>query len=648
MNHAMAARAPVARLREARRQLFDRGEPEPGLIDPVLRRSWLRSAGFGLAPDGRLHGAPHASAQQLGRALEHQRELVAHVRPAMEYLFDQVRDTASMVILADAHGMLLQALGDADFIDRAQRVALRPGANWHEQWRGTNAIGTALADAAPVVVHGGEHYLERNGFLTCTAVPIADPCGRVLGVLDISGDHRSHHRHTLALVRSAVRMVEHRLFETRHASALRLRLHPQPEGIGTLTEGLLALAEDGCITATDATARALLGLNSDDGLLRAIGQVLQVGMDALWAWARQGGSAPHRVHRPDGSLLWLRAEASRSVLALQLSRPAAPVVAAARAPNAADALAVLGGADAAMQAAVERARRVLDKPIALLLHGESGVGKEVFARAVHASGARRDGPFVAVNCAALPETLIEAELFGYRGGAYTGASREGATGRIREAHGGTLFLDEIGDMPLALQARLLRVLEDRQVVPLGGGKPVAVDFRLICATHRSVRAEVEAGRFRADLYYRLDGLTLTLPPLRERQDRVALIERLLGELAPGRSLRLAPGLTQAMAGYRWPGNLRQLRNALQTACALLDDGESEIGWTQLPDDLAADLRAVGASRTVVDETADLRTVSAHAVRRTMQACAGNRSEAARRLGISRNTLYRKLDELGLR
>ncbi|MGE4049557.1 MAG: sigma-54-dependent Fis family transcriptional regulator [Piscinibacter sp.] len=642
MQHAIATRSAAARLREARRQLLEQGDVAPGLITPALQRSWQRSAGFGLAPLGRMPGAPHASAPQLARALDHQRELVAHARPVMEYLFDQTRDTDSMVILADAQGMLLQALGDASFVDRAQRVALRPGASWHEQWRGTNAIGTALADAAPAVVHAGEHFLERNGFLTCTAAPIADPCGRVLGVLDISGDHRGYHRHTLALVRSAARMIEHRLFDTRHGAGLRVRLHAQPEGIGTVAEGLLALTEEGWITGADPTARAMLGLASADGRARGIDELLQLGMDTLWAWARQGGTAPHSVRRHDGSVLWLRVEAGRAVLALQPGRPLP------RSSAPADALAALDSGDAAMRAAVDRARRVLDKPIALLLQGESGVGKEVFARAVHACSARRESPFVAVNCAALPEALIEAELFGYRAGAFTGASRDGAPGRIREAHGGTLFLDEIGDMPLPLQARLLRVLQDRQVLPLGGGKPVAVDFRLVCATHRNLRAELDAGRFREDLYYRLNGLTLALPPLRERQDQLALIARLLREIAPGCELQLAPELVQVVSAYRWPGNLRQLHNALQTACALLDDGEAEIGWAHLPDDLAAELRAGTAPRAVLDENADLRAISERTVRQTVQACTGNLSEAARRLGISRNTLYRKLDELGLR
>ncbi|MGN6529983.1 MAG: sigma-54-dependent Fis family transcriptional regulator [Burkholderiaceae bacterium] len=636
MRHALAHRTPAARLRAARDQLLDLGDVDETLLAPGLRASWLRSARFGLAPVGRMPGAPHASGPQLARALEHQRELVAHARPVMEYLFDQTRDAGSMVILADAQGLLLQALGDAAFLDRAQRVALRPGASWHEQWRGTNAIGTAIADAAPVVVHAGEHYLQRNGFLTCTAAPITGPCGRVLGVLDISGDHRGYHHHTLALVRSAARMIEQRLFDTRQPGGLRLRLHAQPEGIGTVADGRVALAEDGTVVAADATARAILGLPPPPHACR-IADVLQCDPDVLAAWGRHGPS-PHSVRRHDGSVLWLRVEAAAG----RVVAGSPPAV--ARTTPAADALADLEAGDATLRAAVDRPRRVVDKPIALLLHGESGVGKEVFARAVHACGARRDGPFVAVNCAALPEGLVEAELFGYAPGAFTGARRDGAPGRIREAHGGTLFLDEIGDMPLALQARLLRVLQDRRVVPIGG-RPVDVDFRLVCATHRRLRAEVEAGRFRDDLYWRLNGLALTLPPLRERQDRPALVARMLRELAPERTLRLAADVAAAMARYRWPGNLRQLHAALRTACALADDAELEIGWAHLPDDLAQDLRDAASVRLPFDEQADLRLQSRRMLREVVAACEGNLSEAARRLGISRNTLYRKLREI---
>jgi len=392
----------------------------------------------------------------------------------------------------------------------------------------------------------------------------------------------------------------------------------------------------------NAAALALLGLSRADVGATTVEQVLQLDVPTLMAWCCQPAGAPRVVRRHDGSALWLRVEAGRHVL----PAPRGDRAGLHSARTQADALTELDTGDPVMRAAVERARRVLDKPIACLLLGASGVGKEMFARALHASGTRREGPFVAVNCAALPEQLIEAELFGYRSGAFTGASREGAIGRIREAHGGTLLLDEIGDMPLALQARLLRVLQDRQVLPLGGGKPVTVDFRLVCATHRNLRCEIEAGRFREDLYYRLNGLTLQLPPLRERQDLPLLVARMLRDIQPDRDLQLAPELALAMSQYRWPGNLRQLNSALRTACALLGDHEAQIGWWHLPDDLADELRDIPvAPPPAVVDTADLKALSARTVSQTVQSCAGNLSEAARRLGISRNTLYRRLRQL---
>ncbi len=642
-------------LRLARRRLLEDGELPEGLIAPELHASWQRSRDFGLAPDARTPGAPHASGAQLARALEQRQALVAHARPVMEFVAEQVRDSDSIVILGDAHGMLLCALGDPVFADRAARVALRPGAIWHEQWRGTNAIGTALAAGHAAVVHGAEHYLERNAFLTCAAAPIIDPAGRLLGALDISGDRRGYHRHTLGLVRTAARMVEHQLFETRHAGALQLHLHRSAEGLGTVTEGRLALSEDGWIIGANAAALELLGLAPTDIGATGVERALALDLKTLLGAGVQTLRTPRQWQLDNGQRLWLRVDPGRTLGALARARSAPSTSADADAVDARvlrrpehDALAALDSGDATMAAVIARARRVAGKPIAVLLQGESGVGKELLARALHDSGPRAAKPFVAVNCAAVPESLIEAELFGYRAGAFTGAAREGAPGRIREADGGTLFLDEIGDMPLPMQARLLRVLQDRQVTPLGGGKPVAVDFALVCATHRQLRSEVEAGRFREDLYYRVNGLTLRLPSLRERSDLGGLIAVMLQELGGSRPPRLSPALHAAFAGYRWPGNLRQLSNVLRTACAMLDDGETMIDWQHLPDDIAEDLRTAATPATQAmaanqdDGELPLRAQADRCIRDTVRACGGNLSEAARRLGISRNTLYRRL------
>jgi transcriptional regulator of acetoin/glycerol metabolism len=723
---APSPRSAIGQLREARRRLLDDGEPGPTRLAPTLLQSWQRSQAFGLVPDARTLGIPHASSAQLARALEQQQALLSHARPVMQFMAEQIRDTASMVILADSRGMLLHSLGDDHFVQRASRVALRPGATWHEQWRGTNAIGTALEVRAPVTIHGAEHYLERNAFLTCSASPIVAPAGQLLGVIDISGDHRGFHPHTLGLVRSAARMIEHQLFETRHGGSLRLHLHAQVEGLGTVVEGLLALSEDGWIIGANTAGLEMLGLRAADIGAVTIERALALELRTLLEGNGHRTPLPRQLRLGDGRVFWVRVGTPRG-LVQERTRAEAQVIdrsgglaplRSRHGPDAAraDALAALDTGDPMMQSVIGQARRVVDKPIALLVLGESGVGKELFARACHDSGARRDKPFVAVNCAALPETLIEAELFGYRPGAFTGAAREGAPGRIREADGGTLFLDEIGDMPLAMQARLLRVLQEREVVPLGGGRPVRVDFQLICATHRRLRDDIAAGRFREDLYYRLNGLTLPLPPLRERSDLAALVAVTLERIAPDRALRLAPDVAAAFARYRWPGNLRQLANVLGTACALADG--AVLGWGDLPADLLAELaeaessesgrsqsgppeaessefgsseprssepgsaaplragaaasradrlRAASRGESVDDRLdpnspslgddrgddvasdggiGDLRGQTGRCILEAVRHCNGNLSAAARRLGISRNTLYRHLRGLG--
>jgi transcriptional regulator with PAS, ATPase and Fis domain len=258
-----------------------------------------------------------------------------------------------------------------------------------------------------------------------------------------------------------------------------------------------------------------------------------------------------------------------------------------------------------------------------------------------------------VNCAAIPEHLIEAELFGYVAGAFTGASKQGAQGRLREAHGGTLFLDEIGDMPLSLQTRLLRVLQERQVTPLGSNTPVNVDFNLICATHQNLKNSIVAGRFREDLYYRINGLTVCLPALRMRTDFAFLCGRLLQEFAPDSALHIAPDLLAAMKTYHWPGNLRQLSHVLRAAVALREDDQHCISWEHLADDLAAELRSQTGTETITTsaggDTVEPRERSLHArsmqaIRQALTNANGNVSAAARELGISRQTLYRKLQE----
>ena len=629
-------------LRQARQQLLAQGRCPEGVLDARLARSWHRSLAAGLQPTGRLGSPDNLEQRALSALRMRHQELLAHSRPVMEYLFEQMRDSQSVVVLAGPCGTLVDTCGDPFFLGKAERVALMSGASWSESVRGTNAIGTALAELAPVEVHGAEHYLERNGFLTCAAAPILSGTGQLLGILDISSEHGRGSPHTLGLVGTAARMIENRLLAASSQRHLRLHLHAQPEGIGTVAEGMVVVSEDGWVLGANRTALSLLHLAPADLGGVTLEQVLDVRLPDLLARHRRRPDLPLALRRHDGGALFGQLFLDRRTV----RAGATPGQPPATAPD--DALARLDTGDARWRAAADKARRVLGKPIALLIQGESGVGKEWFARAAHDSSPRRQGPFVAINCAALPESLIEAELFGYSPGAFTGARREGRIGLLRQADGGTLFLDEIGDMPLALQTRLLRVLQERQVVPLGGGAAHAVDFALVCASHCRLREAAEQGRFRSDLYYRINGLTVELPPLRERSDFEALAARMLADMAPGRELRLAPAVQAALAAHRWPGNLRECASVLRTACALLDDGEDTIDWQHLADDVLQVLqggspaRHAGPAPAALAGAQNLQQLSQSALRQALENCRGNVSQAARLLGVSRQTVYRML------
>jgi transcriptional regulator of acetoin/glycerol metabolism len=654
------------RLRHSRRHLVEHGECPPGVLDERLSRSWHRSFQSGLMPTGRLLDVALCTGSELQQLTTRHHDLLAHSRPVMEFLFEQVRHQPAMVVLASPCGTLMHTLGDAHFLSRADRVALNVGASWTEAHRGTNAIGTALADVHAIQVNGSEHYLERNGFLTCSAAPIVSATGELLGALDVSSEHREGPGPVLGLVRTAAALIENRLLGATYRHHWRLHLHTLPEGLNSVGEGIVVLSDDGWVVGANQAAQKLLHQDLRQLRGRQLHDLLHTRLEDLLA---QQSNRDHTGDRPaavrlvrDGRALYAQLQARPALWQAHAGANGARSPAPARGPApvtptapGTDALARLDTGDARWRSAADKARKVLNKPISLLVLGESGVGKELFAKAAHRSGPRAHQAFVAINCAAMPEGLIESELFGHAPGAFTGARRQGNLGLLREAHQGTLFLDEIGDMPLALQTRLLRVLQERQVAPLGGGQPVAVDFALICATHQPLKALVAQGRFREDLYYRINGLVLELPALRERTDFAALTQRLLLDLAEGAvPPTVDPALLEAFTRHPWPGNTRQYLNALRTACALLEPGETVLGWQHLSDDLRAELQTLpppphtpahGAPGPMV-QPQSLKDVSRTVVLQAVESCRGNVAQAARQLGISRQTVYRKLQATG--
>ncbi len=587
-------------------------------------RSWLRSRSHGLSPE---RVAADAMLEQSHLAITRQRNerLIAFALPELENLHQQIAGTNSAVLLADASGVILERHGDPAFSQRSQRVALEPGACWGEAARGTNAIGLALAEGRSASVHGPEHFLACNTFLTCAATPIRHVNGEIAGLLDVSGDQPARQLHALGLVRMGARMIENRMLEAEYPQAVYLYFHARPELIGTLGEGILAIELSGRVLAFNQVAEAhLAGLPLDADFetlfdLR-LDQLLSGTEERRILRTRQGLNVTARVRAPG------------------VSMRNGPVIAAATPPAVADdPCPELHAGEPAFIKLMQRALRVFGQGIPVLLEGETGTGKERVARTLHERSERASGPLVSVNCAAIPESLAEAELFGYRPGAFTGASAGGAPGQVLKADGGTLFLDEIGDMPLGLQSRLLRALQERCVVPVGGTEPIPVDFALVSATHQDLAVCVEEGRFRADLYYRLCGLRVSLPALRERSDLEGLITRFLAAEAPDATLTEAA--LASLLNHRWPGNLRELHNVLRTALAL-----REPGHPVAIDDLPASLQAAAPPRSEPVNTGagGLREAEERCMLEAIAAHNGNYTAAARALGISRSTLYRRL------
>ncbi|MFS8036865.1 sigma-54-dependent Fis family transcriptional regulator [Xanthobacter sp. AM11] len=617
----------------ARRRFFAGAPVADGALAAPILRSWTRCAERGL-PVGLSHAEPLSQGEFRARRERHE-ALRRRCRPELEALHASASAADSIVILTDPSGLVLDTVGSADFAHRAARVALRPGVSWSEAETGTNAIGTALVERRAIEVRGAEHYAEPHSILSCAAAPILDPFGDLVGLLDLSGPAGVPHLHALALVKLAVDQVEHRLFEGAFPGLNLVRFHADPSFLGTLREGILVFEEHRLIAA-NRSGLALLGL----------------GWDGLGAH-RFGDLFEGSLGRPGDER---RARTARGVVTLRLERQSVPAAARGAVPRVAEAEAPPGPSfDPRAEQDLGRAVRLLEAGVPVLIQGETGTGKEVFARQMHRRGSRAGRPFAAVNCAALPEGLIESELFGYEEGAFTGARRAGFKGLFREADGGVLFLDEIGDMPLSLQSRLLRVLQEREVTPLGGGKAVKVDFALVCASHRDLKQLVEAGAFRADLYFRIAQYTVTLPALRTLADREGLVARIWADLcaqhgpATGEEAPFLSGqCLAALAGHDWPGNFRQLAGTLRVLRALAEPGE-EVGLEALPEDVrapsppAASVAPAPAGLPArPGPGGDLDAVTRAAIRAALDASGGNVSQAARRLGIHRSTLHRHL------
>ncbi|KPH02613.1 Fis family transcriptional regulator [Pseudomonas sp. RIT-PI-q] len=607
--------------------------------DPSIARSWLRCLeDYHLDPA--LTMAP--TVLEHGRVLESRERLqqVLHIAGnEMTSLHQQLSGAGHAVLLTDARGVILNCVTAPAERKIFERAGLWLGADWSEACEGTNGIGTCLVERQSLTIHQDEHFRGRHTGLTCSASPVFDPHGELLAVLDVSSARHEVSRqsqfHTMALVNLSAKMIESCYFLRYFDNQWLLRFHLQAESVGLFSEGLLAFDGEGRICAVNQSALNLLGHIRGGLLGKPVEAFFDCSLDELLGRASVNASASWPLRTRDGRSLF-------AVLRGQSRSIPVPVV---QSPVIAERSRLSGIClgDTALQEDFRKSLRVFERDVPLLINGETGSGKEAFAKAVHQASQRAEKAFVALNCAAIPESLIESELFGYRGGSFTGARKEGMRGKLQQADGGTLFLDEIGDMPLALQTRLLRVLEDRQVVPIGG-EPEAVNVRIISATHRNLLERVQDGSFREDLYYRLNGLEVALPALRDRTDKSQLLDFLLAEEAGGETVLIDGPARQALLGFAWPGDGRQLRHVLRALAALCDGGR--IGLEDLPAMIRQARPAVAlpveeASEYPLDDAERLALLNA------LEQTRWHMTHTAEQWGVSRNTLYRKLRKHGI-
>ncbi|MGQ0701179.1 MAG: sigma-54-dependent Fis family transcriptional regulator [Panacagrimonas sp.] len=634
-------------------ELAVRGRPDSHPVDLAVRHSWSRCLGsYSLdplqvkKPQIVEHGDLQARREKLG-------SLLPIARIEMLNLARQMQHSQCGIMLTDSEGVILCYVGDPAFSATARRSGFREGAVWSERELGTNGMGTCLMTQRPIVIDRSEHFLLQNTELTCSAAPIFDAQGRLLAALDISGCSTAAQSHTLVLIDLAAQNIENRALLASCRTHYMMRFHPHAEFVSTFGEGVLAFDEAGSIVGANRSALALLGHRDHETLCgRRVDSIFETTVVGLQHLSTRPLSRPEMVTMRSGHVVLFAT--------VQAPEKATRAVPGQSRKSAGDPLEASHAGDALVATNVSVARRVLDRDISVLLLGETGTGKGFFAKAIHHSSKRAQQPFVSVNCAAIPELLIESELFGYRPGAFTGAARQGNSGRILQASGGTLFLDEIGDMPLSLQARLLTVIEDREVLPLGGDKPVPVDIRIVSATHRDPAEMLASGQFREDLYYRLNGVSLTMPPLRKRTDVADIVRRLAQiEAGPGRTVRLEERLVERLVRHDWPGNVRQLRNVLRTMLALSEtdvlgmenfDDEWLLGTAARPS--SASRAPDAASAPAVEERREegddiLGVAECTALRRTLEACRWNVSVAAVKLHVSRKTMYRMMHRHGL-
>ena len=626
----------------------------------VIERSWRRCVvDYGLDP-AQPQPARIIESVKLREHQERAEQFMRVARGGLEQLYKRIAPLGYVVLLTDSAGVTVDYIGNDVWDRQLKRSGLYLGSDWNEEHVGTCAVGTCIVERAPLTCHHEEHFDATHIGLTCSAAPLFNPLGDFMGILDVSALTSPQSRDSQHLARHMTvmfaQMIEDANFVRHFNDQWILRLGKDWTLVDVTGEYMLAFDSDGIVRGANSKARLELKLvsNESDSLIgQPLTDIFRTSMDGIWRLARAVATTERTaLATAHHELLYAMVIPPRQRMKIA-SVPGVEPPSASINGRAFPALDRLAGSDKQMERLIAQAKRLVDKRVNILLHGETGTGKEMVARALHDSSERHQKPFVAVNCAAIPDALIESELFGYSPGSFTGARSKGRPGLIMQSNGGTLFLDESGDMPLHLQTRLLRVIAEREVTPLGEDKPVSVDLTIIAASHRDIRRLIAESAFREDLYYRLCGATLHLPPLRARTDKEYLIGRILEQECgrTGQDVAVSENAMSCLLRYNWPGNIRELRNVICFALAICEDS------TILAADLPPELHGAGtregdehSGRSAPPDPvrpAEISTPEAERLIAVLRRHHWNITEVARDLGVCRATVYRQMKRMNI-
>ncbi len=622
-------------------------------LRPEVAHSWQRCRNFKVDPYG--DGCQDIKGLELKEKIHESQHLIKIARPFIHNLYGFIKGSGFQVVLADREGVILEAIGDPEIIKRTKQIQLCPGGNWSEPEKGTNAIGTAIFEKKPIQIFAREHFCQANHFLTCSAAPIFDPEGQMVGILDIAGDYKSFNPHTLSLVVAAVSTIENQLRLHKTTSKLYVAYKFSSTLLETMSDGIISVDTNGIVTQLNSYAAKILGLDSRISIGKPVASVVKKPASILQVLSTGVEYKDHELYieetgkKVTQSVSPLRDDTGRTIGVLAILKECREKLAGRRSGSLSAKYVfddIIGESDSVL-VAKKWARIAAGSPSTVLLTGESGTGKELFAQAIHNGSIRKDRPFIAINCAALPDTLIESELFGYEEGSFTGSKKGGQAGKFELANGGTIFLDEIGDIPLYTQVKLLRVIQEKKISRIGSSGEISVDIRIIAATHKDLKEEVQKGNFRKDLFYRLNVITINIASLRDRMDDIPnLAKHFVSKLSlklGRKNISIADDFLQKLKAYNWPGNIRELENAIERALNMLSD-DGTLTTNLLHFDNPSPVRI--EERTT--EVKSLKDIEKDAIIQALNLYKGNILKVSAKLGVGRNTLYRKIKEYDIK